>query len=332
MWIDALPEGYMGSVGAPDDLSDMAALIARGEAEITGSARTTIDTLRTILGDSEIDTTADVVTVSAPDGTIVGAAIFNNRSPFVGSWTTATVDPDHLGHGIGGAILDWAEHKASAAIDRAPDGARVTMIVGANERNERARRLYLSRGFTVDRYFLEMEIALDRAIDVAPVPEGIRLRTLGADEPLDRLASAVDASFRDHFGYTESDPAINVARWNQWRTSELWDDSLVWLAEAGDSIVGVNVGLAWNAARTDQGYVATLGVLPPWRGRGLARCLLTTSFEEYRRRGMASVSLHVDADSLTGATRLYRGVGMVEVQTEMDFIRELRAGEDLTTR
>ena len=112
----------------------------------------------------------------------------------------------------------------------------------------------------------------------------------------------------------------------------MWDDSLVWLAMGGDDVAGINVCLRYNGAKRDQGYVATLGVLPPWRGRGLARCLLTTAFEEYRRRGMKSVSLHVDADSITGATRLYTGVGMAEAQREIDFEKELRAGEDIVVR
>ena len=52
-----------------------------------------------------------------------------------------------------------------------------------------------------------------------------------------------------------------------------------------------------------------------WRGRGLAKALLRRTFCEFWRRGVIHVSLDVDADSPTGATKLYESVGM-EVEVE----------------
>jgi len=46
-----------------------------------------------------------------------------------------------------------------------------------------------------------------------------------------------------------------------------------------------------------------------WRGRGLAKALLRRTFCEFWRRGVIHVSLDVDADSPTGATKLYERVG-----------------------
>jgi ribosomal protein S18 acetylase RimI-like enzyme len=56
--------------------------------------------------------------------------------------------------------------------------------------------------------------------------------------------------------------------------------------------------------------VRLLGVRRPWRRRGLGRALLLHAFGEFRRRGFSRSALGVDAESLTGANRLYERAGM----------------------
>jgi ribosomal protein S18 acetylase RimI-like enzyme len=48
----------------------------------------------------------------------------------------------------------------------------------------------------------------------------------------------------------------------------------------------------------------------PWRQRGLGLALLLHSFNNFYQRGDRAVGLGVDAQSLTGATRLYEKAGM----------------------
>lgn len=62
-----------------------------------------------------------------------------------------------------------------------------------------------------------------------------------------------------------------------------------------------------------EGYVAILGILPEFRGRGLARLLLRTAFVRDRDLGRVATRLGVDAENTTGAVRLYEGVGMTSV-------------------
>ena len=47
-----------------------------------------------------------------------------------------------------------------------------------------------------------------------------------------------------------------------------------------------------------------------WRKRGLGLALLLHTFNEFYQRGDRTVGLGVDAQSLTGATRLYEKAGM----------------------
>jgi mycothiol synthase len=70
--------------------------------------------------------------------------------------------------------------------------------------------------------------------------------------------------------------------------------------------------------RDGVGWVGILGVLRDWRRRGIGRALLLHSFDEFRRRGLPRAGLGVDAESLTGANRLYESVGM-HVVRRLDF-------------
>jgi ribosomal protein S18 acetylase RimI-like enzyme len=58
------------------------------------------------------------------------------------------------------------------------------------------------------------------------------------------------------------------------------------------------------------GWVRGLGVRRGWRGRGLGLALLQHTFGAFYARGRSTVGLGVDAQSPTGATRLYQRAGM----------------------
>ncbi len=64
---------------------------------------------------------------------------------------------------------------------------------------------------------------------------------------------------------------------------------------------------------------------PGWRRRGIAEALLQTSFAEFFRRGERRIALGVDAQSSTGATRLYESVGMHVHYRVVVYEKELRA-------
>jgi ribosomal protein S18 acetylase RimI-like enzyme len=58
------------------------------------------------------------------------------------------------------------------------------------------------------------------------------------------------------------------------------------------------------------GWIGVLGVRRSARTRGIGRALLLHAFAEFRDRGMTRAGLGVDAESLTGANKLYEQVGM----------------------
>jgi len=79
------------------------------------------------------------------------------------------------------------------------------------------------------------------------------------------------------------------------------------------------------------GWVDVVGVRRPWRGRGLGFALLTSLFAAYHERGIRRVGLSVDAESATGAPRLYGRAGMHVVRSYVLYRKELRPGADVDT-
>ena len=84
------------------------------------------------------------------------------------------------------------------------------------------------------------------------------------------------------------------------------------------------------AAPSRRGWVRGLGVRPGWRKRGLGLALLRHAYGEMYRRGIRKVELSVDADSPTGAPRLYTRAGMRVAQRYGVYRKEVRPGRDVT--
>jgi mycothiol synthase len=165
-----------------------------------------------------------------------------------------------------------------------------------------ARAFLEANGFRHVRNFYTMVLALpsDRP---AVAPEGIGIRTFesGRDERV--LYEVHEASFGDHWGF-EPQPYESFV--GEWYDSSDWVPDLTYLALAGDEAVGHLAALEFAS----RGFIASIGVLREWRGRGIATALLHRAFADLAARGYPEVTLGVDAGSPTGAVALYQRVGM----------------------
>jgi mycothiol synthase len=218
----------------------------------------------------------------------------------------AYIHLEDLGEGriwidIGGhpsaAILDWAEERAAAKGHR--------LISGAWSSNEDVLRELERRGYELVRHSLRMAIDLGEPTPEPDWPEGIEVRTL-RDGDGRAFYEAQQETFADSWEPVEE----TFEEWSHWLLdTPSFDPGLWFLAVEGEETAGYAICNP-RSGDPETASVRLLGVRRPWRRRGLGRALLLHAFAEFRRRGFRRAGLGVDAESLTGAHKLYESVGM----------------------
>ncbi len=327
------PAGYWASTAEESRLDEIASHFTDVQRHQSGRPLVAHDDLVTFLGAPHIDLSADVILVHDAEGDLVGQEIVSSVPPHVSPDLFGVVSPDHTGAGIGTVLLDWAEQRVVRRMAAAPDGARVVLNVFCDASHQPSVDLFESAGYVANRFAIKMEIDLNEVeLPPAPLPAGLELRTFrpGRD---DRAAYvAMTDSFRDHYAHIDTPLEEGVARLQHSMTRPGYDPSLWWQVYDGDEIVANCWCDPEHEGDTRVGYISSLGVRRPWRGRGIARSLLSHAFRVFAARGKRGVALDVDADSLTGATHLYRSVGMRETFRAAVYEKEIRSGVDLATR
>jgi ribosomal protein S18 acetylase RimI-like enzyme len=109
-----------------------------------------------------------------------------------------------------------------------------------------------------------------------------------------------------------------------------YDPALWFLAVEGQELVAICICRRYGPEEKDTGYISSLGVRRAWRRQGIAQALLLHAFGEFYNRGTYKVDLGVDAESLTGATELYKKVGMSVIRQFDMYEKVLRPGRDIS--
>jgi mycothiol synthase len=81
-----------------------------------------------------------------------------------------------------------------------------------------------------------------------------------------------------------------------------------------------------------KGWIENVGVRRPWRRRGMALALLLHAFGALYARGVTHIGLSVDAESPTGAPRIYERAGMELDQSYRLYELELRPGFEIASQ
>lgn len=296
-----LPSGYTSRIATRADIDGMLAVYHAGDAIAVGAPDTPRSFVEEVFSSPFADPTADIWVVEDGSGTVVATADVRAPEPTRSCDAFVRVHPDHAGRGIGSALLDLCEDRA-----RVRAGGPTRVLTTAEPADPAGIALLRDRGYEHVRTFIHMQRELDD--EIHPVlPEGVAFRAFRDDERDDWAAfhRVIETSFQDHFEAFSLDLDAFVRLWAEMPT---WDPSLVTFAVAGDDIAGVVVSDLLDGG--DLGWLSDVGVLAPFRGRGIGRALLLKAFEDLRERGCDRVRLNVDAENTTGATRLYERVGM----------------------
>jgi len=329
-----IPEGYTSRNATPEDASAMATLANAYSRRFTSSDVVSAQQLASQMTTPGFSMESDTLLVHNLDGDLcAGSVVFDIEHPHVqvGSW--GIVATPHQGRGVGAFLYDWTLARARRAVDRAPADARVVLRQNVYEKDAVAASFLHNRGFVPTRHFWRMSIDLDGPVHDPAWPDGIVPEAVDVETELEASVRAVNEAFRDHYGFVEGSLEEDVERTRHRIASDPdYDPELNFVARDGDDIAGVCFCRPLSGTDRDAGYVGVLGVLPAWRKRGLGLALLLEAFRHFRLQGKRRAHLHVDADSLTGATRLYKKAGMHVDQLTHEYTLELRSGVDLATR
>jgi mycothiol synthase len=200
------------------------------------------------------------------------------------------------GRGLGRRIVATGEARA-----RERGAARVQTF--ALEPDTAAGDIFVRHGFELVRRFYEMAIELEAPPMDPALPAGFTLEGLRAEDA-QPFYETLDGAFQDHW---EHHSVPFEQWWEEKQRAHGFDPTLWFLVRDGSEVAAA---IRNEPERNGGGYVAALGVARPWRGKGLGRALLLRTFAEFYSRGVPRVTLGVDAQSPTGATKLYESVGM----------------------
>jgi mycothiol synthase len=332
----SLQSAFEARPASMDDLESTVQAIEANFAHLSGTKPELLDTIQRWWQEPGFNLATDSQLVLTPQGGVAGyCEVWDVLEPPVKMNLWLQVHPDYRNDGIGRQLLSWAEGRSGLALDKAPAELRIVMHSHVPANDESTRQAFTESGFNPIRYAWTMVLQMEQEPHAPEWPAGIRVRAIRRNEDEVNVLRAVRESFKDHWGYMDTPFEEEQERWlHNIETDGEFDPSLWFLAMDGEEIAGVSLCKWKDDFNPEMGWVNILGVRRPWRRQGVALALLQHSFREFYARGRHKVGLGVDAQSLTGATRLYEKAGMYSDPSRelMLYEKELRPGMEIRTQ
>jgi ribosomal protein S18 acetylase RimI-like enzyme len=233
--------------------------------------------------------------------------------------------PEWRGTGIRRAMLRHNERRIREIAQADPGPGDHVFDSGAADTETHWEALLVSEEYRPERYFNEMVRPDLEEIPELPLPEGLEIRPV-PPEHYRTVWAAQEEAFRDHWG---------AAQWEdewyeEWLESDGFMPHLWQVAWDGDQIAGMVLSTIDEKQNVEygrkRGWTEDIAVRRPWRRLGLARALIARSFRVLKEQGMTEAALGVDTQNLSGALRLYEGLGFRAVKRHTTYRKPLNGG------
>ena len=292
-----LPDGYVVRAATRDDAQAITDMFVEQEMLLYGRPESTVEDLFDDWAMPGMALERDTWTVLS-DGVIVGYAGVVKKIPPDTYAAYGGVRPSYWGRGLGSFLFATVERRVLEKI-----GGPASVRLWVDAKDEAALALLKSRGYRFVRRFWRMDVTLDEKVLEPGEVDGVTIRSFERGRDERRAHEVLEEAFSQHWGFTaRTYEEAAVGRWE----AEWFQPDVSLVAEVDGEMVAVSI----NSQRLEEGSVEDIGVLPSWRGRGIAEALLRRSFWIFKGNGLRSASLNVDSDNSTGAMRLYERVGM----------------------
>jgi ribosomal protein S18 acetylase RimI-like enzyme len=232
------------------------------------------------------------------------------------------VHPEGRSSGAGAAAMRWAEQRAVESAGANPHDGSTHLQSWADERERETVADLEAAGYRVAETYAEMTRSLRDPITDHPLPAALEIRPVG-EKDRRRVWEADQEAFRDHVGFspgTEED-------YQEFAGRRIMDPALWKVAFDGDEIAGQVLNYVDDeensALDRKRGWTEWITTQRAWRGKGLAKALITESMLMFREMGMEEVALGVHTTNPTGAFGLYEGLGYEIVSKGFEFRKDL---------
>ncbi|HEX6288096.1 MAG TPA: GNAT family N-acetyltransferase [Herpetosiphonaceae bacterium] len=303
-----------------DDLPHIVDLINACEAVDKMDFGTSIAEKREELSDPTLDLVRDVSLWADADGALIGYAQIG--IPLLGDDLTGyvwfRVHPAARGCGVETEIFTWA----SARLREVGRQRGVTVVLRTGSISTNVDRIAMleQHGFRPVRYFLDMTRPLSEPLPEPEFPAGFTLRHLAGPHEVPAWVDMFNLSFIDHWNHHD----LTVEQRMHWLTESHYraEDDLI--AVAADGTFAAFCKCLINPEQNKrtsrhEGLISLLGTRRGYRKLGLGRAMLLAGLRRLAADGLDTALLGVDADSPTGATRLYESAGFREYRTSIAF-------------
>ncbi|MGI5505439.1 GNAT family N-acetyltransferase [Lentzea sp. CA-135723] len=229
------------------------------------------------------------------------------------------VHPAFRRRGIGRSlVLQLAELARALHTSAHPD---LPLVVSAMVESRSAGHVALvsGLGFTADRHFHELEVALGESLAQVPIPAGYEVVPYSADHS-EEVRLVCNAAFARHWGSTDRSP-------REW--AESFTDSARFVPESSflalfeGAVAGFVLARHYPVVEEMTGvrelWIGDVGTAEEHRGRGVASGLLSWTLAQGRARGFHRAGLSVDSANSDGALGVYERAGFGVVRTWVDY-------------
>jgi mycothiol synthase len=256
-----------------------------------------------------IEPARDLVFVESDDRLVASSGVERQVRDGIATYNLyGWVHPEYRRRGLGTSMLAWNLRHATERAETEPPDVPVAAQGFAHDQEAGHRALLAGAGFEPVRHFFLMHRPRLSDIPEAPLPDGIELRPVTADQHR-TIINAESEAFLDHWGSHEWGDDVFRATFAK---SEL-DTSLWIVAWDGDQVAGVVENWVWAEENqklgVKRGWLERISVRRPWRRRGLGRAITAASLVRLREAGLEEAMLGVDSENANGALGLYEGLG-----------------------
>mgnify|MGYP005838911691 CR=1 FL=1 len=221
-------------------------------------------------------------------------------------WTVIMVDPDvenqHLAKDL---LLEKACQRAREIKDSLPRGKKVCLAVDCFFDYALEMVYFLGRGFSLIENRYQMVRFLCWPIPPKQLPSGIRL----VKSTMDSQAEQRSYLKAHNQAFPESPKNLEVFQYSLWSDQKENNTINILALDNQEEIVGsITVVVTKKANRKKLGIIQDVFVLPKWRGKKIARCLMIEGLLYLRDNGVTETYLEVLTEN-ERALNLYQDLG-----------------------